>query len=344
MKITVKPFGKKASLYTLENDHGYRLEVTDFGARIVNFFVPTKTSERNIVLGFDSAEEYLEKDPYIGATIGRVAGRITKGQFTLEGKSYQALTQADHGNTLHGGPASFEVKYWQATTQESADEVQVIFHYLSPDGENGFPGNLGVEVTYTLTNQNEWRIDYQATTDQATLFNPTNHVYFNLTGDVTQATDEHQLTVAADRFVVVGEDTTATGEMRDVTGTPFDLRKGKVLSEVYQGDYQQTVLVNGFDHPFVLTADTTPQATIVAPDQQLKVEMTTTEPAVVIFTAQFGEDAPIMRGEQMAHHGGITLETQVMPGAVEYEGFGNIEVAPNEGYTSSTTYKIISQA
>ncbi|MGM0123437.1 galactose mutarotase [Enterococcus sp. AZ194] len=344
MKISQQPFGEKATLFVLENDNGYKLEVTDFGARVVNFKVPTKTGEKNIVLGFDSAEEYLEKDTYIGATIGRVAGRISKGQFEIDGTSYQVATQKEHGNTLHGGPNSFEEVYWATETAIDEQGVHAIFSYTSPDGEKGFPGNLEVKVTYTLTNENDWQLAYEAKTDKATLFNPTNHVYFNLTGDVTQATDTHQLQVAADRFVVVGDDTTATGEIRSVEGTPFDFRAAQKMTQAYEADYQQNVLVDGLDHPFVFEKEApAPQATIISPDNRLRVELSTTEPSVVIFTAQFGEKAPIMRGQKLAHHGGITLETQVMPGAIEFEGFGHIILQPNEVFTSKTVYKVISE-
>lgn len=342
LKISQQSFGEKATLFILENDNGYKLEVTDFGARVVSFMVPTQSGDKNIVLGFDSAEEYFEKDTYIGATIGRVAGRITKGQFEIDGTAYQVVTQPEHGNTLHGGPNSFEEVYWAAKPFEDERGVHVTFTYTSPDGENGFPGNLDVQVTYTLTNKNEWQLNYEAKTDKATLYNPTNHVYFNLTGDVTKPTDTHKLQVAADKFVVVGDDTTATGEIRSVENTPFDFQTAQLMKQAYEADYEQNVLVDGLDHPFVFSKEASkPQATIVAPDESIRVEMTTTEPSVVIFTAQFGEDAPVMRGQQLAQHGGITLETQVLPGAVEFEGFGNIILRPSEVFKSETVYKVI---
>ena len=342
LKISQQSFGEKASLFVLENDNGYKLEITDFGARVVNFLVPTKSGEKNIVLGFDSAEEYLEKDPYIGATIGRVAGRIAKGKFEIDGTPYQVITQPEHGNTLHGGPNSFEEVYWDATPYEDEQGVHVTFAYTSPDGENEFPGTLDAKVTYTLTNENEWRLNYEAKTDKATLYNPTNHVYFNLTGDVTQSTDTHKLQVAADKFVVVGEDTTATGEIRSVTNTPFDFQMPQQMTQAYDADYEQNVLVDGLDHPFIFSKDANaPQAVITAPDESIRVEMTTTEPSVVIFTAQFGESAPIMRGQKLAQHGGITLETQVLPGAVEFEGFGTIILQPSDRFTSETVYKVV---
>lgn len=337
MKIESKSFGEKATLYTLKNDNDIKLEVTDYGARIVNLFVPTADGEKNIVLGFESAEEYAEKDNYIGATIGRVAGRITNGKFEIEDTHYET-PQNENGNTLHGGPSSFETKLWTAKVEEETNEAAVVFSYISPDGENDFPGELKVEVRYSLNNDNEWKVSYTANTDKATLFNPTNHVYFNLTGDVTQSVDEHQLTLASDKFVVLGEGTLATGELRDVEGTPFDFRQSGAVKQTFETDYEQNVLVNGLDHPFMLTKSS-PQAVLTAPKGDVVIEMTTDEPTVVIFTAQLGE-TPEMRGEKMANRGGITLETQVSPGALDY-GFGDIILQPEDTFTSSTTYKIV---
>lgn len=337
MKIESTAFGKNATLYTLENDNGIKLGVTDFGARIVNLLIPTENGEKNLILGFDSADEYAEKDTYIGATIGRVAGRITDGKADIAGTSYQ-FPKNNSGNTLHGGPDSFEVKTFTAETEENTNEAAVIFSYISPDGENDFPGELHLSVRYSLNNDDEWTVSYTANTDKATLFNPTNHVYFNLTGDVTQSVDNHQLTVAADKFVVLGEGTLATGELRDVKDTPFDFRQGNAVKQAFETDYEQNTLVKGLDHPFVLT-ETSPQAVLTAPAGDISIEMTTDEPAVVIFTAQFGE-TPEMRGEKLAYRGGITLETQVMPGALEY-GFGDIVLQPEDTFTSSTTYKIV---
>lgn len=225
MKVTEKEFGQGAVLYRLENDNGFKMDVTNLGARIVAFYVPTKDGVKNIVLGFDSAEEYLQKDPYIGATIGRVAGRIKDGSFVIDGKTYQTI-QNEQGNTLHGGPNNFETKLWLAETQQNLHEAKIIFTYTSLDEEQGFPGNLDVKVTYTLTNDNEWQVAYEAQSDIATLFNPTNHVYFNLTGDVTQSVGKHQLQLASEKFAVVDEKTLATGEIRSVADTPFDFRNG----------------------------------------------------------------------------------------------------------------------
>ncbi|WP_176332566.1 aldose epimerase family protein [Candidatus Enterococcus lemimoniae] len=342
LNISNQKFGENAILYSLTNDNGLTMKVTNLGARIVELIVPVKGEQRNIILGFDSAEEYVAKDMYFGATIGRVAGRIKHGSFSIDEHNYQLPISPENGHTLHGGSKSFESRIWEAEIAETNEQVSVLFSYLSTDGENGFPGELQARVTYTLTNNNEWILDYYAKTDQPTLYNPTNHVYFNLTGDVTQPVDQHSLFVDADRFAVVANDTTVTGELSSVTGTPFDFRKPQSMKQVFQTAYEQNRLVGGLDHPFILnqTGFDQAQAMIIAPQKDLTVEMYTDRPAVVIFTAQFGDNGPEVRGQKLVSHGGITLETQVSPGAVEFEGFGDILLRPENPYQSRTLFKI----
>lgn len=342
LKVSKRKFGETALLYSLTNDSGITMNVTDLGARIVDLIVPVNGEKRNIVLGFDSAEEYMEKDKYFGATIGRVAGRIKHGTFSIDQQNYQLPVDPKSGHTLHGGLESFETKLWSAATEQTSERVSVLFSYLSPAGENGFPGELKASVTYSLTNENEWIIDYQASTNQPTLYNPTNHVYFNLTGKPSQAVDEHEVFVDADKFAVVAEDTTVTGELRTVVNTPFDFRRPKKMIQVFQTNYEQNRLVNGLDHPFILNQSgfDKSQAIVSAPEKDLSIEMYTDRPAVVIFTAQFGDEGPEVRGEKMCHHGALTLETQVSPGACEFEEFGTIILYPETPYQSRTIYKI----
>lgn len=338
MKITKKDFGLGTHLYILENDYNVKLSVTDFGARIVEWWLPTTAGEKNVVLGFDSAGKYQTVDTYLGATIGRVAGRITGGKFTIENTPYQVTTQPDqHNNTLHGGPNSFETKIWKAELIENKEDVQVIFSYDSPNEENGFPGNMSIKVTYTLTNDNEWRIDYQATTDAATLFNPTNHVYFNLTGNQQETIHEHYLQLASEQFAVINSDVTATGEKRAVDGTPFDFRETAKIKQIFETDYSQNTLVGGLDHPFFLDTQAPVQATLTSPDGQIAIEMRTSEEAVVIFSGNFGPEIP--GKEKIKNFTGITLETQASPGAIEFENFGNIILKPGETYYSNTLFK-----
>ncbi|MGX6961876.1 aldose epimerase family protein [Vagococcus xieshaowenii] len=338
MTITTQTFGNGATLYTLTNKHNVSLSATDLGARIVNWYIPTTQGTKNIVLGFDSSDDYQTIDSYLGATIGRVAGRITNGTFTIDDTEYHVTTQSDqNNNTLHGGPDSFETKIWHTTIND--EHNQLIFTYNSSDSENGFPGNLEVQVSYTLTDDNEWLIDYHATTDQATLFNPTNHVYFNLTGNPEETIHEHTLQLASETFAVINKDVTVTGEKRNVGGTPFDFRQPRKIAQIYDTDYEQNVLVGGLDHPFFLEKTDGPQATLTSPTGDIKVEMTTDEEAVVIFSANFGPDKTD-ESKKLTNFTGITLETQAAPGAIEFDDFGDIILRPNKAFHSKTCFKV----
>lgn len=345
MKVEKKAFGSAGStLYVIENDNGLILEVTDFGARVVRLLVPTKSGElTNIVLGFADEESYREHDTYFGATIGRVAGRLAKGQF----KGHSAVQHFDQNeglNTLHGGADSFEVKRWQTDIIETSSDVQVVFSYTSPDGENGFKGNLRAKVTYTFNNENEWRLDYEGETDHETLYNPTNHVYFNLSGSLAQPIDNHSLYVAAEHYGVIDDESLPTGELRAVTGTAFDFtaQPGRVLKDGFSQSDQQVALVSGYDHPFLLAAPSLQQTQVrlTEPQTGISLEMRTTSPAVVIYTTNIGQKQLTMFGETVSHHSGITLETQVLPDAVNHEGFGNIVLNPGETFKATTIFSI----
>ncbi|MBO0462064.1 MULTISPECIES: aldose epimerase family protein [Enterococcus] len=338
MNITEKTFGSSAKLITLTNQHGTSLAVTDLGARIVSL----RFNDRELVLGFDSAEEYLEKDAFIGATIGRTAGRIDAGKFTLAGQNYQLPVDPATGHSLHGSTPSFEEKTWSYEILNGEQEATVIFTMTSPDQEHGFPGNLSVEVHYTLTEDNIWRVTTKAVSDQLTLFNPTNHVYFNLSGDVTQPIDEHTLWVNSHAFAALRPDSIPTGEQVEVTGTPFDFQTPKKLSTVFTSDFPQKELFDGIDHPFFLkeTGLDKTVATLLSPDETIQVSVRTDAPSIVIFTANFGEDTPEMRGKRLADHGGITFETQIAPGAERYPSFGDMSLAPQTPFETITEFKL----
>lgn len=340
MQITEKDFGQTYHLITLTNNHGTSLSVTDLGARIVSLLF----NERELVLGFDSADEYINKDPYIGASIGRVAGRIEHGQFAISSKTYQAQTDPTTGHTLHGGNPGFELKKWDYQTRIEADRASVIFHLTSPDQENGFPGNLAVDVIYTLTEDDTWEVKTTGISDQATLFNPTNHVYFNLTGDVSQPIDNHTLFIESDVFAELASNSIPTGKKVPVSRTAFDFRKPKKLAEVFAADYPQKNQFNGIDHPFFLkkTGLRETAAELTSPDNEVQVSVKTDAPSLVIFTANFGEATPEMRETKLADHGGITFEAQVAPGAEQYSEFGSMLLAANHPFTTTTEFKLTS--
>jgi len=337
MQITQRDFGSDYQIITIENENGFHLSVTDLGARIVSL-----GRDKELVLGFDSAEEYLEKDPFIGATIGRTAGRIENGRFTLDGKNYQVSVDPVTGHSLHGGKPGFETKKWTYTIENSEDEASVVFTATSLDGEHGFPGNLEIEVRHTLTQDNVWRVTTKGISDQTTLFNPTNHVYFNLTGDVTQSIDEHKLWLASESFAALRPDTIPTGDIVDTKGTAFDFQTARALADVFASEFEQKNLCNGLDHPFFLKERSLhkPAAKLTSPDEKIELTVSTDLSSVVIFTANFGEDGPMIHGEKLAHHGGITFETQIAPGAEHYSTFGSITLPANEPFETTTEYKI----
>lgn len=329
------------TLFTLSNDHGVEARLMDYGATLVKFIAPDKHNRRkNIVLGFETFDEYIQpaNDAYFGATIGRNAGRIARGQFELDGIVYQT-TKNNNGNTLHGGENAFNCTLWQAETAETEDAVSVIFSAVFPDGENGFPGTLSVSVTYTLTNDNSLHIDYHATTDKATIFLPTNHTYFNLHGDMQTSVADHVLQLACDSIAAIDDLCLPTGELLPVDGTPFDFRKADTLAKAFALDHPQTELVGGFDHPFVFS-QTDNQATLSEAESGYTLTMITTEPAVVIYTCNGMADKFMLNGAPAVDHAGVTLETQIIPDAINHDNFGNCILRPEEVYESRTTFTI----
>lgn len=343
MDIREKKFGNKSTLISMSNDNGVILEVTNFGARIVNLHVLVEGSFRNISLGFDKEEEYYKDNIYFGATIGRVAGRISNGTFKINGLEYKSKIDCKTGHTLHGGKDSFESKYWDFKTISNCHEASVVFTYKSHDGENGFPGNLVTKVKYTLDNKNQCKISYYAKTDQTTIFNPTNHVYFNLIGDVTKSIGEHKLFVNSDFIATLNKDNTTTGNKKNILDTVFDFKKEKKLNEVFKNNDDQIKIDNGLNHPFFFNNKNLdiPDLILTSPDNKLSIEMKTDQPSVVIYTNNIGNGGPYMHGKKLVNHGGIALETQVSPGSEKFEKFGNITLEKDNKYESTTTYKII---
>ncbi|GAB2026859.1 aldose epimerase family protein [Lactovum odontotermitis] len=339
MKVDVKDFGENASLITLESQAGVKISFTDLGARIVDWILP---DGKNIVLGFDSAAEYLEKDSYPGATIGRTAGRIKDGRVNVSGQDFQ-LCQNEGAQTLHGGEHSFEARLWKFETFNDGAVAGVHFDLVSPDGDNGYPGELKVRVTHSFDEtSNQWRIDYIATSDKDTVFNPTNHVYFNLTGDPGQTVDEHELKLAASRFVPLKDESEIVrGDIVSVAGSDLDFRGGAKLSQALESMMPQVQLVGGVDHPFLLDAagDLSAEQACLSLGV-LSVHVRTTCPSLVIFTANFGDLGTVFRGRPVVHHGAITFEAQVAPGSQQIPELGDITLKAGETYKATTIYQL----
>lgn len=311
--------------FEVKNKKGVTLLVSPFGARGLELNLPLADGPRNVLVGFDTIEAH--KDGYYNASIGPVAGRIANAAFELNGKTYQ--TEANqNGNTLHGGFLGFDKRNWHAETFEEGDRAGVVFTLESEDGDAGFPGNLKVEAIYTLTDRDEYKFGFKATTDQATLFNPTNHGYYNLTGSPENPIDDHILEVHASKVAETRDDVTTTGRLLPVAGTKFDFFTPKTIGD--------TML----DDPFVLDKDQETALVLTAPDKKVSLTLTTTEPALVIYTTGEPEVGSVMNGGKMAVHGSVAIEPQKIPGTESYPDFGSITLTPDKPYFAESSFQL----
>lgn len=344
MKLSERKFGELegqvVTEFCLENDHGVRVRALDYGGIVTETWVPdAKGDFVNVSLGFATLDEYLAHSPYFGALVGRVAGRIGDARFELDGKTYQ-LEKNEGENILHGGPDNFSKRMWDAERLETVDEIGVVFSLTSLDGDNGFPGNLDVRVTYTLNNANEWRIKYEAKSDAATVFNPTNHVYFNLTGDVEKLVLDQELQMRSSRFVALDAASIPTGELVDVTGTVFDFREPRALRDGATSEHPQNVIIkNGYDHAFVLEHEAgEPDTRLVDPDSGRVVEMRTDCDSVVVYTGNQLSGKFAIDGVAVPKYAGVTMETQGLPDSMNHEGFGSAVIQKDELFESETIF------
>jgi len=328
------PEGAKVELYTLTNRNGLIAKVTNFGAIITELHVPDRNGTLgDIVLGFDTLAPYLKKHPYFGATVGRVANRIAAGTFVLEGKTYTLATN-DAPNHLHGGLKGFDKKVWKA---ESLNGAAVKFYYISPDGEEGYPGTLSATVTMALTDANELRLDYEATTDAPTPVNLTNHSYFNLRGEGTVL--DYQLMIAADNYTPA-KDRIPTGEIRPVKGTPMDFTSPQPLGARFAavGDSP-----SGYDNNFVLNSGGKKLALAArAYEAQTGrvLETYTTQPGIQLYTGNFLDGSLTGKRGQVYHqHTGFCLETQHFADSVHHPNFPSTILRPGQTYRQTTIYR-----
>ncbi|GKU81865.1 aldose epimerase family protein [Niallia sp. NCCP-28] len=344
MEVKKKLFGEfngqKITSYTIRNAN--RMEVTciDYGCIITEIMVSNKQGIiENVVLGFDTLEEYIHYSPYFGSIIGRVAGRIGQSEFELDGITHH-LPENEGKNHLHGGPKGFHHVIWESFIEEKADEASIIFSYTSPDGEAGYPGNLKVDVKYTINNNNEIVIAYKANTDKKTLVNLTNHSYFNLSGNLRRNILEHELKISSDQFLELDQSLLPTGKFMEVADTAFDLRKGKKILEAAESDHPQNKLVGGgYDHPFLLNANTLDQISLSDSFSGRKLVVQTDLPSVVVYTSNMLEGNFQIRGNSPEKHLGICLETQLPPDAMNHPEFPSIVLDKNETYQSKTSYR-----
>lgn len=345
MEIEKRLFGtlndRNISAYTLKNDHGIEMTCMEYGCVITKLLVPNREGNaENIVLGFDNLDDYLNHSPYFGAAVGRVAGRIKNGEFTLDGKEYQ-LDKNDGNNHLHGGDEGFSLKIWSAETDKGEDEASVHFTYSSRAGEEGYPGKADVTVTYTLTNQNELIIQYRGETEVPTLMNMTNHTYFNLSGSLDRTILEHKLFLNSSTFLELDEESIPTGKLLEVDNTPFDFRQEQKLKTGKESDHPQTILAgNGYDHPFVLDKYTEEPEMILTDEESGRVlKVTTDQPCVILYTSnKLKDDVTLQDGVKVQKYLGVCLETQKHPDAIHQEHFPSIVVEANKGYQAETKW------
>jgi len=346
--VEQQPFGTRdgrpVTLYKLTNSHGVEVHAMNYGGIILSIRVPDRKGQfADIVLGHETMEGYVPNPPYIGAIVGRYANRIANGTFTLDGKTY-TLPKNDGPNTLHGGTTrTFDKVVWDGEPLEG--KTGVAFSYLSKDGEEGFPGNLKVKVTYTLTDGNALIIDYEATTDKATPINVSQHSYFNLKGEGNGDILDHEIMINADRFTPVDKNLIPTGELRPVKGTPLDFTKSTRIGARIDDNYEQLVLGHGYDHNFVLNDK---------PDQNgLKLaarvhesasgrvlEVWTTQPGIQFYTGNFLDGTVTgKQGHVYKRRYGFCLETQHFPDSPNHPKFPTTILKPGETFHQKSVFK-----
>lgn len=344
-KDNKRPFGKTASgeavdLYTLTNNKGVEATISTYGGVIVSLKVPDRSgASGDIVLGFDNFEGYLIPPPYFGAIVGRYANRIAHGMFMLDGVTY-TLAKNNGDNSLHGGKRGFDKRIWTVnrSTGNSLD-----LSYLSKDGEEGYPGNLAATVNYTITDNNELRIDYSATTDKDTVINLTNHSYFNLAGQGEGDVLAHSVTIRADRFTPVDKTLIPTGELRNVEGSPLDFRQPHGIGERIDSGDEQLILGRGYDHNFVLNRTGSGlelAGSVTEPKTGRMLEVLTTEPGMQFYTGNSLDGTLRGKGGKVyGRRAAFCMETQHFPDSPNHPNFPPVVLKPGDRYQTTTVYR-----
>lgn len=348
MRIDKSPFGltpegESVDLYTLTNDNGLQARIITYGGIVVSLETPDRTGNlADVVLGYDNLEGYLEKNPFFGCLVGRVANRIAGGRFTLDGVEY-ILARNNDANHLHGGLKGFDKAVWKAEEVRRDDAVGVVLKHNSPDGDEGYPGALRCKVTYWLTNNDGLVIEYEAETDRATPVNLTHHSYFNLAGHGNGDILGHEMMIAADRFTPVDETLIPTGELRPLDGSPLDFRKPVPIGARIDADDEQVRRGGGYDHNYVLNG---PPGSLAArvrePGSGRIMEVYTTEPGMQFYSGNFLDGTITGKnGKVYGHRYGFCLETQHFPDSPNQPGFPSIILRPGERYTQRTEYRFL---
>ena len=329
----------QTDLYVLQNRNGMKANITNYGGRLVSLHVPDKNGKpTDVVVGFKSVEDYMNStEPYFGATIGRYGNRIAKGKFKLDGKEYSLFTN-NGPNTLHGGKKGYQAVVWSAT-QGNDSTLQLT--YLSKDGDEGFPGNLDVTVTYHLTNANELKIEYEAKTDKKTVVNLTNHAFFNLNGEGSGTINNHTLQIFADQYTPVDSTLIPTGKNIAVSGTPFDFTKPTKIGARVDTDHEQLRNGKGYDHNFVLNGKGMKHAATVSGDQSgIVMDVHTEEPGLQFYGGNFMQSKNTFKGgTKDDFRTAFCLETQHFPDSPNQPGFPSTELNAGQIYKTSSVYR-----
>jgi aldose 1-epimerase len=339
MSLTQAPYGttdgKEVIEYTLTNVNGMRVQILNYGGTLTHLFTPDKTGTYgDVILGYDSLSGYQQTgNPYFGCLVGRYANRIANGKFTLDGKTY-TLAKNNNGNTLHGGLKGFDKVVWTAAP---ASDSSLKLTYDSKDGEEGYPGNLHTEVVYTLTSNNELKIDYTATTDKATPVNLTNHAYFNLSAGTDSTILDHELMLKADKYTIVNDKLIPTGQNPDVVGTPMDFSTSKKIGN------DIAKVPGGYDHNWVLDkrGGLELAGALYHPASGRYMEVLTTQPGIQFYTGNFldGTLKGTKGGKKYVQHAALCLETQHFPDSPNQPSFPSTILKPGEIYSQTTVYK-----
>lgn len=336
--------GGKVTLYTLTNPSGAEARIINFGAIVVSLKVPDRQGKlRDVVLGYDDLAGYVKDKDFFGSTVGRYGNRIAAGKFTLDGKSYQ-LDVNNGPNHLHGGAHGFYKKLWKAEPVKGKDGPGVKLTYVSKDGEEGYPGTVTLTLTYTLTRENGLRLDYQGTTDKATVLNPTHHSYFNLSGDPKRTILDEELMIDADKTTPVGPGLIPTGKLADVAGTPMDFRKATKIGARVDAKDEQLELGKGYDHNWVLRGGAAKKARKVAelfdPTSGIVMQILTDQPGLQFYSGNFLNGTIHGKGGvAYQHRTALCLEAQLFPDAPNHPTFPSAVLRPGQTYKQTTVYQ-----
>lgn len=345
--ISSRPFGdfdgQPVSLFTMTNQHGMVAQISDYGGIVVSLKTPDRDGQfEDVALGYDDFETYKNDTRYLGAIAGRYANRIAKGNFSIDGREYQLATN-NGPNHLHGGDRGFNKRLWTSTATMQNGQPQLKLQYLSPDGEEGFPGNLQVTTTYSLTEDNGLRIDYHATTDQPTVCNLTHHSYWNIGGPQSDSILDQQLQFSCDKFTPIDETSIPTGELRDVSGTPFDFRTSQPIGQRIDADNTQLKQGRGYDHNFVINGDAgtlRPVARVHDEKSGRVMEVLSSDFGIQFYTGNFFDGQVLGRnGKAFKHRMALCLECQRFPDSPNQSDFPSATLRPGEVYEKTTVYR-----